>query len=116
MVTDNEVLARLLALVRGATTLDAFEDWFLEGVALQDTGLVNRVAGVLAETAECDQRVTINGLLTVLVDMLRPRVVSTGATADVESVDTTGWFASSAPSISTDANITEPVDRYPVPA
>lgn len=51
MLTDADVLNRLRLLVNGRTSLDEFEDWFVEDELEQDTPLQRQVAAVLAESA-----------------------------------------------------------------
>jgi len=67
MPTDIDVLNRLRLLVNGRTSLDEFEDWFLEHDLEADTNLQRQVAAVLAESAgNVEDEVAIRELATLL--------------------------------------------------
>lgn len=55
MATDSDVLTRLSEVVRGATSLEAFEDWFVEQTwddeDATESVLIRSVTGILAESA-----------------------------------------------------------------
>jgi hypothetical protein len=95
MATDSEILTRLRDLVTGTTSLEAFEDWFVEETwddqPDQESGLATDVTAVLAESAgNLDRRMTTAHLALLLPAL---EVVSSSVSAEVREIDAAGWFA-----------------------
>ncbi len=95
MPTDSEILTRLRNVVTGTTSLEVFEDWFVEETwddqPDQGSTLATGVMAVLAESAgNLDRRMATAQLARLLPAL---DVVSSSVSSQVQEIDASGWFA-----------------------
>jgi len=111
MPSDAEVLDRLRLLVDGGTSLDEFEDWFIEHELEEDTPLQRQVAAVLAESAgNVEDEVAVHDLAALIA----PRVIIIGSgTVVTDTVPVVE--GANEPDSRTSLSVTESVP-YSVPA
>jgi hypothetical protein len=95
MATDTEILMRLRDLVAGTTSLEVFENWFVEETwddqPDQVSALAAGVMAVLAESAGSLDRRMATAQLALLLPAVE--VVWSSFPSVVQEIDAAGWFA-----------------------